>query len=114
MEEIERKHRTVISQYELMLKTINTEFKVLLARNQELESQLATQQNELNHSRDIPTDILRQEMIQEKLSLQQRENELHTVTTQLRREKEDLSNQVSHLTQLLEEHKREQSHLKLQ
>lgn len=110
---MEKRHKSVISQYESVLKVLNEEFKALMSYNQELETQIensrpSTQRRTLTEEYDFSSDEVRRKFINEKIELQRKVEILEQKELpSLQKDKEELIHQLNHKTIIVEEIKRE-------
>jgi LPS O-antigen subunit length determinant protein (WzzB/FepE family) len=98
-----------VQQYETVLKTINNEFKVLLARNSELEEQVDKMSVVNLNTGDASTEVIQTQLKQEKLALQRKEEHLHFEIQSLKADKEVLIQQLNNATKFINDFKIEQT-----
>jgi predicted RNase H-like nuclease (RuvC/YqgF family) len=104
-ENCERRHNITVHQYESVLKTLNSEFKTLLERNQLLEEKIALNQyNSYSPDRSGDIDIQLRNMQIENQNLSER---LVSEVSRTKKENEGLVMQLNQASKMIEELKRE-------
>lgn len=104
-ENCERRHNITVKQYESVLKTLNTEFKTLLERNQLLEERVAlSQYNSYSPDHSESVDIQLKNQQNEHNNLSER---LVSEVSRVKKENVSLAMQLNQASLIIEELKKE-------
>ena len=100
LEEAEKRHKMVVNRYEDILKNLNSEFRLLLERNKQLEKQLESGYPPIYNNTG---DDIRQILIDQKFQIQQREHIFNNEQQKWFQERDELILNLNKQTAIIEE-----------